>query len=68
MIDIYWRAKGLNSINLIIGIKIKAEFEYDFKLCLKDSFIYVAIVEQIESVNSDSENYIKVYKEVIEKI
>lgn len=68
MIDIYWRAKGLESINLIIGIRINVDFEADFKFYIKDTFIYTAIVEQIESANSDSENYIKVYKEILEKI
>lgn len=68
MIKIYWRAKGLESINLIIGIRINVGFEADFKLYLRDGFIYTAIVEQIESADSDSENYIKVYKEILEKI
>lgn len=66
--EIYWRAKCSNIMNFIIGIKINAEFEADFKFYLKDTFLYTAIAEQIESANSYSENYIKVYKEVIEKI
>ncbi len=66
--EVYWRAKGSNIMNFIIGIKINVGFEADFKLYLKDTFIYTAIVEQIESAHSDSENYIKVYKEILEKI
>lgn len=66
--EIYWKAKGSNIMNFVIGIKINVGFEADFKFYLKDTFIYTAIAEQIESVNSDSPIYIKVYKEILEKI
>lgn len=72
MIEIYWKAKGSNLMNLIIGIKINVGFEADFDLYLKDTFIYIAIAEQceskIESEDLDYNIYIKVYKEILEKL
>ncbi|MDK2827731.1 MAG: hypothetical protein PWP67_526 [Clostridium butyricum] len=68
--EIYWRAKGSNIMNFIIGIKINVGFEDDFNFYLKDTFLYTAIAEQceskIEAVNFD--RYIKVYKEILEKM
>ena len=66
--EIYWRAKCSNIMNFIIGIKINAGFEADFKFYLKDTFLYTAISEQCESKIEAQDEYCDIYFNVYKEI